>query len=188
MALEHLLDGPCYHMLEVFAHPEHASVWHAAIRGDDVDWDSLFEGYKASVDWPAAAFWREMSEHWPDALVVLSTRDSDGWWRSANNTIFEVFRGINQKPGRAPDAWTAMVTDMFRVRFCEDFLDRDAAIAAYEAHNAAVRATVPGERLVEWQPGDDWQPLCDALGVDVPEIEFPHVNTTEEFRSNMQLP
>src|SRR5436305_932289 len=126
LALEQLLGGPCYHMLEVFAHPEHVAVWHAAIRGEDVDWDSLFEGYKASVDWPAAGHWMEMSDHWPDAVVVLSTRDSDSWWRSCDNTIFEVFRGASEGSSPAPDEWTAMATAMLE-RFCEDFLDRNAA-------------------------------------------------------------
>jgi sulfotransferase family protein len=178
-ALEHLLDGPCYHMLEVFGHPEHVAMWHAAIRGEDVDWDALFQGYKAAVDWPEAGHWREISDHFPDALVLLSTRDSEGWWRSANNTIFEVFRATQKGE---PDEWAAMATDMLK-RFCPDFLDHDAAIAAYEAHNASVRAEVPAERLIDWQPGNGWQPLCDALGVPVPDIDFPHVNSTEEFRN-----
>jgi hypothetical protein len=44
-----------------------------------------------------------------------------------------------------------------------------------------VRATAGPTRLVEWQPGDGWQPLCAALGVEVPSEPFPHLNTTEEF-------
>jgi len=186
-ALEHLLDGPCYHMLEVFAHPEHVAVWHAAARGEDVDWPSLFEGYKAAVDWPASAFWRPLSEQWPEAPVVLSTRDSEGWWRSADNTIFTAFRAAADSTDDGMDEWTAMVTDLFANTFTENFLDHDAAIAAFEAHNDAVRQAVPADRFVEWHPGDGWQPLCDALGLPVPDMDFPHVNTTQEFRNNMGL-
>jgi hypothetical protein len=46
-----------------------------------------------------------------------------------------------------------------------------------------VRAEVPAERLVEWQPGDGWAPLARALGVAVPDEPFPHTNTTEEFNT-----
>jgi hypothetical protein len=65
--------------------------------------------------------------------------------------------------------------------FEPDWRDDDAAMAAYERHNATVRREVPPERLVEWQPGDGWEPLCTALGVAVPDDDFPHVNTTAEF-------
>jgi hypothetical protein len=33
-AMEILGFGPCYHMTEVFAHPEHVPVWEAAVRGN----------------------------------------------------------------------------------------------------------------------------------------------------------
>jgi hypothetical protein len=179
MALEQLMGGSCYHMLEVFSHPDHVATWHAATRGEPVDWDELFADYTTAVDWPAAAFWREVSAAYPDATVVLSTRDSESWWRSVDKTIFEIFRAEH-----APDDhWFAMVSEMMNTRFTPDFLDHDAAIAAFEAHNAEVRAAVPAERLVEWRPGDGWAPLCAALDVPVPDQEFPHTNTTEEFRT-----
>ena len=34
LALERLLGAPCYHMTEVFAHPEHVALWHAAARNE----------------------------------------------------------------------------------------------------------------------------------------------------------
>ena len=76
-----------------------------------------------------------------------------------------------------------MPVAMITKTFTPDWRDADKAMAAYEAHNAAVRAEVPAARLVEWQPGDGWAPLCTALGVPVPDAEFPHVNTTEDFRA-----
>jgi hypothetical protein len=179
LALERLLGEPCYHMIEVFGHPDHVPMWHQAVRGEMPDWDELFAGYGAAVDWPAAAFWKEQSEAYPDALILLSTRDSAGWWRSCDNTIFEVFRTADEK---MPSEWTAMVKDLFRT-FAGDAVDEQSAIAAYERHNADVRATAPPERLLEWHPGDGWAPLCEALGVAVPDEPFPHVNSTAEFRA-----
>ena len=43
VALEELGFGPCYHMTEVFANPEHADFWLAAWRGEPVDWDGVLE-------------------------------------------------------------------------------------------------------------------------------------------------
>jgi Sulfotransferase domain len=68
-------------------------------------------------------------------------------------------------------------------QFTPNWRDEAGAKAAYEAHNAAVRATIPASRLVEWHPGDGWESLCDALDVAVPESPFPHVNTTADFHA-----
>jgi hypothetical protein len=65
--------------------------------------------------------------------------------------------------------------------------DAEGAMAAYDAHNAAVRAEIAPERLFEYQPGDGWGPLCAALGLPEPSEPFPHTNTREEFRSRAGL-
>ena len=72
---------------------------------------------------------------------------------------------------------------MLERTFTPRWRERDGAMAGYEAHNAAVREAVPAGRLVEWRAGDDWEPICAALGVPIPEEPFPHVNTTEEFQA-----
>jgi Sulfotransferase domain len=41
VALERLGFGPCYHMTEVFAHPEHAGFWISARRGEPADWEGF---------------------------------------------------------------------------------------------------------------------------------------------------
>jgi phage tail sheath gpL-like len=49
-ALERLLGKPCYHMVEVHEHPEHADIWASAFAGSLPDWDRLFDSYQACVD------------------------------------------------------------------------------------------------------------------------------------------
>jgi hypothetical protein len=49
-ALEDLGFGRCYHMVEVFEHPEHAGSWEATWRGEPVDWDGFLETYETAVD------------------------------------------------------------------------------------------------------------------------------------------
>src|SRR5690349_5235679 len=119
VALERLLGGPCYHMAEVFAHPEHVASWHAAAGGRMPDWHALFAGYRATVDWPAASFWPELSAAFPDALVLLSVRDPESWWQSAHETIFPAVRA-------APGEWRAMIEALFEARFTGALEDRAA--------------------------------------------------------------
>ena len=56
VALERLGFDKTYHMSEVIAHPQHVPVWDAAGRGEPVDWEALFRGYQAIVDWPGCHF------------------------------------------------------------------------------------------------------------------------------------
>jgi hypothetical protein len=178
LALTKLLDGPVYHMLEVFPRPEHIEMWRDALRGNIPDWDVLFDGFVGAVDWPTCTFWRELADTYPDAPVLLSTRDAASWWKSCDQTILNVFRG--EADGN--DAWIGMATEMLK-RFTPNFLDADEMQAAFVRHTDEVRATVPSSRLIEWKPGDGWEPLCAGLGLPVPDEPYPHKNTTQEFRT-----
>ena len=191
IALEQLLGAPCYHMLEVLMHPESVAVWQAAVDGKPVDWPAVMDGYAAAVDWPVVAFWSELADAFPDAVVLLSTRSSaDAWWKSANETIFAVTRrGIEADTNSEMRAHLHMIEGLFE-RFTPAWNaddGGDAARSAYDEHNAHVRAAVPPSRLVDWQPGDGWEPICRALELPVPDEPFPHVNTTDEFRTMVGL-
>jgi hypothetical protein len=178
IALEQLLGGPCYHMLEVFGRPDDIPVWHRAVDGEMPDWNAFLSEYRAAVDWPASAFWRELADANPDAVILLSMReDAETWWRSASRTIF-----LRVDQDDISDEFRSMWETFAAARFTPDWRDADAAMAAYERHNAEVRAAAPPGRLVEWQPGDGWEPLCASLGVPVPDEPFPEVNTSAEFR------
>jgi hypothetical protein len=177
--LEQLLGQPCYHMLEVFTHPDHVTLWREAAENGNVDWTLMLDGYGATSDFPACLFWREILEANPDAVVVLSTRsDSKAWWESASQTIFSMDEA--HVPPEMAD-WFEMWRAVASARFTPHWTDEEASLAAYERHNAEVRASVPPERLVDWKPGDGWRPLCEATGVDVPDAPFPHLNTREDF-------
>lgn len=180
-ALERLLGASCYHMLEVFQHPGHADVWRRASLGEAVDWDALFEGFVAAVDWPAGSFWPELSRKYPDALVLLSLRDPEEWWNSANETIFRAMENLEF----APQDWKDMVGALFTRRWRADMRDREGSIRRFNEHNAEVLARVPKERLLVWRAGDGWEPICRALDLPVPDEPFPRANTREDFQARI---
>ena len=182
LALERLLGAPCYHMIETFGRPDDIPVWHRAVNGDLPNWRTFLADYAAAVDWPVAAFWREIGDAFPDAIVLLSTRDVDAWWTSASNTIFKIV-GNEVAAEEITGAQQSMAADMLTKRFTPRWMEEDEAKRAFEQHNADVRAAIPGDRLVEWQPGDGWEPICNALGLAVPDEPYPHVNTTADFRA-----
>ena len=175
VALETLLGAPCHHMMKVFERDE-AEKWLRIGRGETELFDDVYADCAAAVDWPTAAYWEVLAEKNPDAVVLLSTRTSgEAWFKSASDTIFTVIPSVPEGP------WKDMVGELFANAFTADYLDKDKAIAAYDAHNAYVRATADPKRLLDWQATDGWEPICAALGLPVPDEPFPHTNSTEEF-------
>jgi hypothetical protein len=184
VALEQLLGGTCHHMIEVFSHPEEIPLWTAAINGEEIDWDALMEPYAAQVDWPGASFWPELSKANPDALVILSVRDPEGWYTSCTNTIFGGLRTMAD----GGDEWMSAMLRLFGDRFSNDIENGDVMMEAFERHNEAVRHAIPSERLLEWSTADGWGPICERLGAPIPSEPFPVTNTTTEFREMLGMP
>ena len=124
----------------------------------------------------------------PGAIVLLSTRSSaDVWWKSANETIFEISRRDVPADHELAEM-IEMPRSMLTKTFTPNWSDEEDAKRAYEAHNATVRASVPPDRLVEWQPGDGWDPICRRARRNACRTRrFPHVNTTDEFRAMVGL-
>src|SRR5688572_32136593 len=76
-------------MSTVIAEPYRVRQWLEIGEGRGPGWDQVFTGFQAAVDWPAAAYWRELAEHYPGAKVVLSVRDPERWYDSVSATIFK---------------------------------------------------------------------------------------------------
>jgi Sulfotransferase domain len=176
-ALPRLTGGACYHMVTVNEQPEHVAVWQRALDGDPPDWREFFADYTAAVDWPASAFWEDLADVFPDALILLSTR-SDGatWWRSVDATVM----GGLRDPDYAAD-WRQLDTDLWRRTVSDDWDDGAENAAGYQRWVDRVRRTAPAGRLLEWQAQDGWDPLGRALGVAVPDEPFPSTNSSVEW-------
>jgi hypothetical protein len=199
MALERLDAGPCYHMFDVLDQAERAKDWLAVVNGEAFDWDEIFAGFRSTVDWPGAAFWRELLARYPDAKVILTVRDPESWYNSAAQTIF---RGalLSRSPvgrvglrllataDRSFGDFIAMANAVVMQRVFDGRIDdRAYATEVFRAHIDEVCSTVPAQRLLVFDVAQGWKPLCEFLDVPVPEEPFPHVNDTAEFRRHQQL-
>jgi hypothetical protein len=190
-ALEQLGFTRCYHMTDVLAHLQHAAIWDAAARGESVDWEALFQGYQATVDWPGCNFYEQFMERYPDAKVILTVRDPERWYESARQTIYYVRHAF--------PSWTRLLLPRMRHftrmldrliwdgMFRGGFEDKPFAIDVFNRFNEQVRRIVPAERLLVYQVQEGWGPLCAFLGVPIPkDTPFPHLNDTAEFRSRIR--
>jgi hypothetical protein len=182
VALEHLGYGPAHHMFEVRDHPELLPSWAAVGHGGRPDWDAIFSGYRAQVDWPGARYWRELAALYPDAKLILTVRDPEEWYDSVAASILPFMAGR----GTYDDAHTNAVADMaYNVVvagvFNERLNERDYAISLFNAHIAEVQRSIPPSRLLTFDVNEGWEPLCAFLDCPVPAISFPRLNSSKQF-------
>lgn len=174
MALNRLGFGPTHHMGEVMADTAQRDAWRRVYAGETPDWDALFSGYHACVDWPSAAYWPAIAAHYPDAKILLTWRSPESWWASFEKTILQVYLRNTD-----PASLMAYLPGFFG----GDPADPDIAKTAYRRNADAVRATFPARRLLVHDLGSGWGPLCDFLGVAVPDAPYPVSNAPDAFHA-----
>ena len=178
-ALNILGFGPCHHMVEVFAHPESMALWIEAGAGRP-DWDAIFSGYQSMVDYPGAAYWRELAAWYPNAMVLHSVRDPDRWFESTQATIFAP-HGMAARAMSGDGAPMSAFFRSFSGAFRERLNDRAFMTDYFRRHTEEVKAAIAPERLLIYEAGQGWAPLCTFLGVAIPETPYPSENSRAEF-------
>jgi hypothetical protein len=183
------LGFPCYHMIEVLqnkANPSHLDFWLNVANSParmQHEWEDVFANYTAAVDNPACCVWRELMTAYPDAkmLLTLHPGGAEAWYDSTMDTIYftenkwqfkvlEIVTPFGRKFGQ-------MSRKLIWQRAHRSTMNnRLKAIADYHQHIADVQKAVPADRLLVFTVDQGWKPLCDFLGVPVPETPFPNVN------------
>jgi hypothetical protein len=178
-ALNILGLGPCHHMVEVFGHPESVPLWIEAGKGPP-DWDAIFTGYHAMVDYPGAHYWRQIAAHYPGAKVLHTVRDPDQWFDSTQATIFAP-GGHLSRPGSLAEFFAS-----FTGGFREHLHDRAYMTDYFRRHTEEVKRTIPAARLLIYEAGQGWEPLCRFFGVSIPDVPYPNENSRAEFIGRVQ--
>jgi hypothetical protein len=134
-------------------------------RYDDVD---------AVIDLPAALFYYELLQAYPEAKCILTTRREDAWLRSVQHhyqvSVPEYLKGDTERLEEARRTQELAYGSAEVVPYL--YLKR------YRDHNRLVVHDVPPERLLvlNLEENSGWTALCDFLGLAVPDAPFPHAN------------
>ena len=198
-ALEILGFGPCYHMTEVFKDPSGVSKWEkvADFQNDGVStkgilgkkWDEIFMGYQSTTDFPAALYYKELLQHYPNAKVILTVRDEEKWAASVGETILPaslIWTGLHRLAGTENVRFSNMVSSVVWTKFCggsRQARNRPLLLEAFRKHNQEVQAAVPSDQLLVFEVKEGWEKLCKFLGKPVPKTPFPHKNDTPQFQA-----
>ena len=138
--------------------------------------------------------WRELIAAYPDAKVLLTLHPGgpEAWYESTWETIYygerlwhwRVLERVIPVAGR----FNQMVREVIWKRCLRGTMnDRTSAIARYLENLEQVKAAVPADQLLVFQVDQGWQPLCDFLGVPVPNTDFPRVNERKKLKRVMMV-
>ncbi|KAF2753867.1 hypothetical protein EJ05DRAFT_504469 [Pseudovirgaria hyperparasitica] len=216
-ALEILGYKDTYHMRNIMRdqNTSEAAMWCEALAAKyeatgkpytRADWDQLLGHCMATTDTPTIFFMPELAAAYPDAKIILTTRDSpEQWYASVQNTLVPLTRMM--LPGTSlwariyqfflPDLPTQTLNEKIALHGdMRKFLDfnPERGAASYREHKEAVYDIVKDtpERFLEMNVKEGWEPLCKFLGKPLPlnekgeKIPFPRVNDTKEFQNVMK--
>jgi hypothetical protein len=160
-------------------------------------------------DVPAAFFGAELAETYPEAKVIILNRDPEKWYESVLNSIYlittpqDLWSKLNMIYCYFLDPnlqYIARYSKTMRslVQKYDHGKDKDKALAWYKAQYQEFHDRIPAERYIEYTITEGWAPLCEYLGVPVPEVEdpktgkmveapFPHLNDGETFRQQSKV-
>ncbi len=184
VALEQLGLGRCYHMIDLVARASDWPRWTEALDGCQVDFEDILRDYAAITDTPGCLLVRALMSAYPNAKVVLTVRDGERWFRSTQQTILSA-DATALFGGALPDFNTLMRRMGFHPEDPATH-DRETMIARLNAHNEDVQASVDPRRLLVYDVSQGWAPLCEFIGVPIPEAPFPRINTTDDFQKNLR--
>lgn len=185
----------------MFEHCERdGHLWRAALEAKfegkgktftRMDWDALLGDCQAVTDRPCAAFAEELLSAYPQALVILTTRDSMQQWIASVKRLEALHKpyapsrlsAFLQKlllPVQAGSNDAGRALDIVH-RYSDVGKDPESS---YGGHNDRVRRLCAreGRQLLEFNVKEGWGPLCEYLGHDVPNEPFPgtHFAADEE--------
>ena len=182
-------------MKELLVNPQDLHYWLTLKETGTTDWEGLYNGFQATVDFPGYPWYKEHMKKYPDAKVILTVRPFEKWHTSVNSTI------KNAGPKTPLDKIKAMAKLAFSARFrrvikCVKFAQSTIFAGNFEGkfddkvfmekvfnkHISDVKAYVPAEKLLVWDVAEGWEPLCKFLGVPVPNEPLPHENKKENFK------
>ncbi|CAH8595720.1 unnamed protein product [Dicrocoelium dendriticum] len=206
VALEVLLKGNCYHLKDLYKkRSRDVAKWNeldkrlASSSDGRLDVSlckEIFSGYIAAVDHPVCAYYKELLALYPDAKVILTTRDPEIWLHGVRSTILPrdlfsnrpwSFYFIRSILGLKP--LHELYLGSWRRVFGQgvDFSSDTAMLNGFIRWTDSVKEAVPTDRLLVYDISKGWEPLCTFLHVPVPDSPFPHVNEYKELRRLIKL-
>ncbi|MCB0461256.1 MAG: sulfotransferase [Flavobacteriaceae bacterium] len=193
-ALETLGYKDTYHFKDLIANPKKLKHWKELEENGNTNFEQLFDGFQATVDFPGYPYYKILMEKYPDAKVILTKRDVDKWyestlktvWKAGPQTVLAKIVLLSKMIFNTSLRETFLCIKFMRKtylkkQFSNNFASKAHAKEVFFKHIENVKKHVPENKLLIYDVSEGWQPLCDFLGKPIPDETFPHLNKKENF-------
>tara|TARA_Y100001960_G_scaffold319286_1_gene390391 strand:- start:365 stop:1087 length:723 start_codon:yes stop_codon:yes gene_type:complete len=188
-ALEILLKKPSYHMQNILLNRKDAKLWHDLIFNnvsDNYDWDRIYKGYGACLDFPSCNYYKELMSFYPNAKIILTIRDDQSWiksWNVLENKILKsfTFKFLSKIPNTSFKLQKDIHNKMIINEAFKGHLDDKNRMIEFNKWNHSVKEYVQDENILVYQVKEGWEPLCNFLGLPIPDEPFPYLNKTKNM-------
>ncbi|KAH8808688.1 hypothetical protein F5884DRAFT_674934 [Xylogone sp. PMI_703] len=176
--------GPIYHMREVHKNG-HGKYWMKALEAHfernsepfgRKEFDEFLGNFAGVSDLPAAILVEELMDAYPDAKIILTTRDEDKWFESMKSTIWHA------------ESVSPLGQRMKKWLWGEH--PQETGKAVFRQHNLKVitAAKERGRPILEYEVKQGWEPLCKFLGKEIPVgVEFPRNDDWASYKKEHGL-
>ncbi|KAF8851054.1 hypothetical protein BDZ45DRAFT_717583 [Acephala macrosclerotiorum] len=190
-ALEILGIKPVAHGFAIFTQSRDLNMWQEGMQAKwwpspdnppfrREEFDNLLGQYEGLSDWPCIAFSEELIKAYPEAKVILVEREIESWHKSfqktvASNVFWPLFHGIAMLDYDYLGQFQIMTRLMVRGWFEAENQQKleESARRTYRDHYDNLE--------------DGWEPLCEFLDVEVPDVPFPRINDADELRKRINI-
>ena len=199
IALEMILPGKCHHMITAVFHQEE---WRDILTGkmSDDDFKEFFlsNNYVAGVDVPFCWEYERAMAVFPNAKIILTVREPQGWVKSIKSTVSRVFAfespailflssglfstylSLHNVVGFPKVLLDAFYNNNQR-KMLTKAVSENRGVEYFNNWIDGVEKKVPAKKLLKFNVKEGWEPLCKFLNVPVPDAPFPNVNSSAFF-------
>lgn len=202
VALEILGYGPIIHGFNLFNQLRDVAMWREGLElkysgslntFGRKEFDNLLGGYEVASDVPIIGFSEELIKAYPEAKVIIVEREIESWYRSFNDTIIDglfspVYHAVlSLDPPLNSYFGSILIWAKGTFKASSEKEVQENAREAYKEHYRLIRHVTPKERLLDFQLQEGWEPLCNFLGKEVPDVPFPRVNEKDSFDEKLVI-
>ena len=160
-------------------------------EGKIPDFVAMYKDIDAVIGLPASFWFEEIREAFPDTKVVLTLRDNEDVWvqswekqmdfsvnsdgffrRFVLNLPFPIFTGQSFHRHYLSFLYPSVTAAFGSMNPKSTPL----AKKKYREHNQRVQAIILKEKLLIYNVKQGWKPLCEFVGCNVPDQDFPRKN------------